>query len=58
MDDYKFDLFGQADVLYVECREAYEMNDAETAEDLLSRFYGILAELQKLGWDKEYMGIA
>ena len=55
---YKASLFNEADVLYTEASENYEMGYRDIAEDFENRFKAILNELTILGWDREYMGIA
>lgn len=57
MEIYKISLFEQADVLFIEAREAYEVGMTETGADLEYQFNALLQKLMSLGWDKEYMGI-
>ena len=55
---YKASLYNEADVLFAEAKENYELGFLEIAEDYENRFRQILDQLIYLGWDKEYMGIA
>lgn len=55
---YKANLFNEADVLWAEARENYELGYTTVAEDLENRFKTILNLMVKMGWDMEYMGIA
>ena len=55
---YKASLYNEADVLFAEAKENYELGFFEVAADYENRFRQILNQLIFLGWDKEYMGIA
>ena len=55
---YKASLFEQADVLWAEATENYDLGFREIGSDFENRFRNVLNTLCKLGWDAEYMGIA
>lgn len=54
---FKQALFNEANLLYLEAKEAYEIGDSELGADFENRFNMVLDELMRFGWDKEYMGI-
>ena len=58
MNEYKSHLFEEANVLFVEATENYEIGNFSIAEDLENRFRAIFGIIQKFGWAEEYMGIA
>ena len=55
---YKAALYNEADVLWAEAKENYELGFRDVAEDCENRFRLILNQMILLGWDLEYMGIA
>jgi len=57
MDEYKMSLFNEAQMLYVEAVELYEIGQIETAADMENRFRMVFDIIAKFGWAEEYMGI-
>lgn len=55
--EYKNQLFEEADLLYLQAKEAYEAGLTEDGQDYQNRFEMLLEKLIRFGWDKEYMGI-
>lgn len=53
----KKNIFNEADKLYIQAREAYEIGNREDGADYENRFKMLLNQMIRMGIDREYMGI-